>query len=91
MVVQSSNYALHFDSSSGLLSRVVNRRSGASTHLSVTWGWYNSSVGGCTLYPEDVPVELRLPACSEQKSGAYIFRWEGGDWTGVGEEEGGEL
>lgn len=72
--VESDTYALTFDESSGLLKSLRNKQSGASTSLSISWGWYNSSVGGCTQYGDDVPKSLRLPACSGQKSGAYIFR-----------------
>ena len=35
----------------------ADEASGATADLSVTWGWYNSSVGGCTDYPADLPVE----------------------------------
>mmetsp|Transcript_59280 Transcript_59280/g.162642 ORF Transcript_59280/g.162642 Transcript_59280/m.162642 type:complete len:809 (-) Transcript_59280:378-2804(-) len=73
-VVESDTFKLDFDDATGLLSKITNKKSGASTDLAVTWGWYNSSVGGCTPYPDDVPPALREPACSGQKSGAYIFR-----------------
>ena len=74
LVVRSDTYELSFDGESGLLASITNRKSGASTPLSIQWGWYNSSVGGCTAYGDDVPASLRSPPCSGQKSGAYIFR-----------------
>ena len=67
-------HRLVFDGASGLLSTITNRKSGATTSLAVEWGWYNSSVGGCTAYGADVPVSARLPPCDDQKSGAYMFR-----------------
>ena len=30
---------------------ITNKITKATTALSVDWGWYNSSVGGCTKYP----------------------------------------
>jgi len=72
--VENDMYSLSFDASTGLLSSITNKRSNVSTPLSISWGWYNSSVGGCTSYPSDVPKSRQLPPCSNQKSGAYIFR-----------------
>ena len=72
--LESDTYRLEFDGASGLLSTITNRKSGATTSLAVEWGWYNSSVGGCTAYGADVPAGARLPPCDDQKSGAYIFR-----------------
>ena len=63
-----------FDSTSGLLRRITNLKSNASTDLAISWGWYNSSVGGCTQYSSRVPASLRVKPCDKQKSGAYIFR-----------------
>lgn len=73
-IVDSNTYSLTFDGTSGHLKSITNKRSGATTPLEVTWGWYNSSVGGCTVYGKDVPKALQLKPCSNQKSGAYIFR-----------------
>ena len=72
--VESDTYALGFDGDTGMLSKITNKRTGASTSLAISWGWYNSSVGGCTQYGDDVPKSLQLPPCAGQKSGAYIFR-----------------
>merc|ERR1712159_936012 len=55
------------------MSQITNKASGVSTSLSLDWGWYNSSVGGCTDL-SSVDPSIREPACSGQKSGAYIFR-----------------
>jgi alpha-mannosidase len=71
--VENEFYALSFDQSTGLMTEIKNKQSGVSTSLSVDWGWYNSSVGGCTDL-SDVDPKIREPACSGQKSGAYIFR-----------------
>lgn len=73
-IVESDVYALSFDGESGLLQSITNKRSGATTPLSITWGWYNSSVGGCTPNSDDVPPSIWSPPCSDQKSGAYMFR-----------------
>ena len=67
LVVENSKFKLTFDGTSNMLKSVENKDAGIETDVSVTWGWYNSSVGGCTKESAD-------PACSDQKSGAYIFR-----------------
>jgi hypothetical protein len=72
--VQSDTYSLEFDGASGLLQTITNLKSGVSTALEISWGWYNSSVGGCTEYSAEVPASIRSPPCDVQKSGAYIFR-----------------
>lgn len=74
VTVQSDRYALTFDGATGMLSSITNRQTNSTTPLAISWGWYNSSVGGCTEYSPDVPKERRLPPCSGQHSGAYIFR-----------------
>ena len=51
---------------------IENPASRTTTSLKLTWGWYNSSVGGCT--PILDALENVEPACSSQASGAYIFR-----------------
>jgi alpha-mannosidase len=66
-VVENSMFSLTFDGTTNLLKSITNKASGTTADLSVTWGWYNSSVGGCTAGSAD-------NACSGQKSGAYIFR-----------------
>ena len=73
LVVASDTYSLAFDTESGMLKSITNLRSGASTALEITWGWYNSSVGGCTDLSGVAPA-ARDAACDSQKSGAYIFR-----------------
>ncbi|KAJ8607976.1 hypothetical protein CTAYLR_008233 [Chrysophaeum taylorii] len=74
VVVSNEHYELEFDPTTNLLSRVTNLASGVSANLAVTWGWYNSSVGGTTDYPADIDPATASPAYSSQKSGAYIFR-----------------
>lgn len=66
-VVENSLFKLTFDGTTNLLKTITNKAAGVDVDLSVTWGWYNSSVGGCTDGSAD-------PKCSGQKSGAYIFR-----------------
>ena len=78
-VVESDVYALSFDGESRMLKSITNKRSGVSTPLSISWGWYNSSVGGCTQqdpsgYHPPVPASIWSAPCSNQKSGAYMFR-----------------
>lgn len=69
--VENDMYALEFKS--GGLASITNKASGITTALSIDWGWYNSSVGGCTKYP-GIDPKIQEPPCSGQKSGAYIFR-----------------
>merc|ERR1712216_586062 len=63
--VDNGIYELTFDPSTGLMTTITNMKSKLTTSLEVSWGWYNSSVGGCT------PGGL---GCDSQASGAYIFR-----------------
>lgn len=65
--VSNGVYEITYDTSTGLLTSVTNVVSNITTDLSIQWGWYNSSVGGCT-------DGSTSPQCSPQKSGAYIFR-----------------
>ena len=67
--VTNGKYELEFDGTTGLMTSVTNLISNITTPLSIEWGWYNSSVGGCTegIEPHDW-------SCDSQKSGAYIFR-----------------
>jgi len=67
--VTNGRYELTFDKSTGLLTTVTNVVSNISTPLSIEWGFYNSSTGGCTA-----GIEPETWACDGQKSGAYIFR-----------------
>eukprot|EP00935_MAST-01C_sp_MAST-1C-sp1_P000879 g879.t1 len=70
--VENDGWRLSFDSASGLLTSLTNKHSGVSTPLRMDWGWYNSSVGGCTdLSKEAHPSD---DGCDSQASGAYIFR-----------------
>jgi hypothetical protein len=71
--VENSYYLLNFDAATGAVSSITNKRSKVTTPFAIEWGWYNSSVGGCTNL-SSVPNDLREAECDEQKSGAYIFR-----------------
>lgn len=70
-VVSSDYYSLTFDADTQLLKTIENLKSGVSKAVATTWGWYNSSVGGCTDLSS---VANNDTACADQKSGAYIFR-----------------
>jgi len=66
--VDNGIYELTFDPKTGMTTSLRNLKSNIETSLEISWGWYNSSVGGCTT--EDVTADQ----CDGQKSGAYIFR-----------------
>jgi alpha-mannosidase len=44
------------------------------TALNLSWGWYESSTGGCTALPNSRSNQSKKESCSPQSSGAYIFR-----------------
>ena len=46
--VTNGKYELTFDGATGMMTSVTNVQSNITTPLSIHWGWYNSSVGGCT-------------------------------------------
>lgn len=73
--VGNDMYTLTFDEHTKYLAEIKNMKSGLSTKLNVSWGWYNSSTGGCT--PGILPYEY---SCSTQASGAYIFRPNSSDF-----------
>lgn len=62
--VDNGIYKVTFDPRTGLSTGITNMKSKITTSLEISWGWYNSSVGGCT----------QGYGCDSQKSGAYIFR-----------------
>eukprot|EP00931_Biecheleriopsis_adriatica_P102099 TRINITY_DN77122_c0_g1_i1.p1 TRINITY_DN77122_c0_g1~~TRINITY_DN77122_c0_g1_i1.p1 ORF type:complete len:1154 (+),score=170.39 TRINITY_DN77122_c0_g1_i1:66-3527(+) len=87
--VDNGVYQITFDPSTGMSTTLTNLKSQLTTSFEISWGWYKSSVGGCTethLYstgPKGVGSRNSSgngsnysgsPACSNQKSGAYIFR-----------------
>jgi len=63
------SYSITVDHGTGRVTRIHNVESNVSVPFTIDWGWYNSSVGGCTQ-----GVSKGVPECSGQKSGAYIFR-----------------
>merc|ERR1719253_1112970 len=66
--INNGVYEATFDPSTGMMTSITNLKSKLTTNLEISWGWYNSSVGGCTKEGGgDHP-------CDGQKSGAYIFR-----------------
>jgi alpha-mannosidase len=71
LAAENDMYSIQFDNSTGLVSSITNKVSGITTPFSIEWGWYNSSVGGCT---KDLPPAVAEKACDGQRSGAYIFR-----------------
>jgi len=74
VVLDNGLLRVTFDKATKGLKSVENLKANKTTSLTTTWGWYNSSVGGCTDYGKDVPADIREPPCSDQASGAYIFR-----------------
>ena len=63
VVVENAAYMLTFDTASGLLQTIGDRRGSTATRITQTWGWYNASDG-------NVPENQNRG----QASGAYIFR-----------------
>lgn len=74
LVVENDMWALSFNQDTGLLTTLTNKKAAITTELSINWGWYNSSVGGCTQKPDYVDPALWDDACAGQRSGAYMFR-----------------
>jgi len=62
-IIENELYHLSFSATTGKLTNIRNKLTGASTNLDQSWGWYNSSDGNV------VKTENR-----GQASGAYIFR-----------------
>ena len=67
MIVDNGVYQLVFDKSTGAIKQATNLESNVSVPLTIEWGWYNSSVGGCTAGIAPPKSEV---SCSQQKSGA---------------------
>jgi alpha-mannosidase len=62
-------YELEINAANGMVEMLHNIAENKSTPFSIDWGWYNSSVGGCTK-----GVSKGMNPCSGQASGAYMFR-----------------
>ena len=62
-------YEIEINSANGMVEMLHNVAENKSTPFSIDWGWYNSSVGGCTK-----GVSKGMNPCSGQSSGAYMFR-----------------
>ncbi|GAB5356636.1 hypothetical protein AAMO2058_000306400 [Amorphochlora amoebiformis] len=72
IVVSNGVYEFTINSTLGGVGTLRNLKSGISSDLSISWGWYNSSTGGCT---REIPGPPATEAqCNGQRSGAYIFR-----------------
>jgi alpha-mannosidase len=67
--VDNGVYKLTFDPATGMMTSITNLKTKITTSLEISWGWYNSSVGGCTPGPMGSGL-----GCDGQASGAYIFR-----------------
>merc|ERR1711871_328814 len=67
--VSNGVYELTLDPATGMTATLKNIKTEISTNLEISWGWYNSSVGGCT--PGIEPYDF---SCDKQASGAYMFR-----------------
>ncbi len=72
VVVDNGVYQVEFDPESGFASKLTNLKSKISADLKIEWGWYNSSVGGCTKEIPGPPASEKQ--CDGQASGAYMFR-----------------
>ena len=66
--ISNGIYEITIDQAAGAVTAVKNLKSGASASLALSWGYYESSAGGCTYLPNGTK------SCSSQASGAYIFR-----------------
>eukprot|EP00038_Savillea_parva_P006369 m.163286 g.163286 ORF g.163286 m.163286 type:complete len:1147 (+) comp12291_c0_seq1:1380-4820(+) len=69
-VYNNSYLEVTVDTAAGHIVQVKNLQSGISTPFKIDWGWYNSSVGGCT----QGELGQGMDPCSGQPSGAYMFR-----------------
>ena len=67
--VSNGIYELTLDPTTGMTATLKNIKTEISTNLEISWGWYNSSVGGCTP-----GIEPYAASCDKQASGAYMFR-----------------
>mmetsp|Transcript_24894 Transcript_24894/g.45105 ORF Transcript_24894/g.45105 Transcript_24894/m.45105 type:complete len:1133 (-) Transcript_24894:53-3451(-) len=79
--VDNGVYQLSFDPSTGMSTTITNLKSKLTTDFEISWGWYQSSTGGCSAgFDNDAQTggaranSSASPACSRQASGAYIFR-----------------
>lgn len=71
--LESDHFIIELDSKTGALTHVTNKQSKKRYRFEIEWGYYKSSVGGCTKEKPE------LDACSSQASGAYLFRPNGTD------------
>ncbi len=67
--VSNGVYELTLDPTTGMTTTLKNIKTDITTDLEISWGWYNSSVGGCTP-----GIEPYAASCDGQASGAYMFR-----------------
>lgn len=65
----SGTYEIEVNEETGMVTSIKNVKSNVTSPFSIDWGFYNSSVGGCTE-----GVAQGVPSCSGQASGAYMFR-----------------
>ena len=65
----------------GMVSHITNHAENISMPFAIKWGWYNASVGGCTE-----GLEAPAPNCSNQASGAYMFRPNSSNFYYPGEQ-----
>ena len=63
-----TNGIITLDIADGAISSITNVKSGVTTPLSLTWGYYVSSPGGTTFNKDGTKMN------SNQASGAYLFR-----------------
>jgi hypothetical protein len=73
--VSNGVYEVSFDESAGVITKVTNLQTSVSTPLDISWGWYRSSEGGCSGGVNAKGAwQYDLYGCSDQASGAYMFR-----------------
>lgn len=73
--VSNEFYSISYDGATGEITSITNKITSATTPLSISWGWYRSSEGGCSggVTP-DGKWQYDLYGCDSQASGAYMFR-----------------
>ena len=68
MVVENHLYKIELSFLIGRVIAITNKRTSKRFPFEIEWGFYRSSVGGCTKEKPE------LDACMSQASGAYLFR-----------------
>jgi alpha-mannosidase len=67
--ISNGMYELTIDATTNSISKITNLQSKVSTAFDITWGYYESSEGGCSYMTNGTSL-----GCNRQASGAYMFR-----------------